>query len=93
MATISGQTTVAAAGTEVVLATSRQVNGPLMVKALPANTGVMYVGQDSGAVSSSTGMPLSAGDAVIFENVGNLAEIWVDATVNGEGVAWLLLSI
>ena len=93
MSIISGQTTVTAAGTEVVLAASRQVNGPLMVKALPANTGVMYVGQDSGAVSSSTGMPLSAGDAVIFENVGNLAEIWVDATVNGEGVAWLLLSI
>jgi len=93
MAILSGQTTVAAAGTEVVLAAARQVNCPVMVKALPANGGVMYVGQVSGAVSSATGMPLSAGDALIFSNVGNLAEIWVDATVNGEGVAWLLLDI
>lgn len=91
--TISGQKTVTTAGTELQLATARVVNCAVMVKALPGNGGVMYVGQAAGAVSSSTGMPLSPGDALIFENVGDLSEIWVDATVNGEGVAWLLLSI
>jgi len=91
--TISGQTTVTTAGTEVILAASRNVNCAVMVKALPANTGVMYVGQVNGAVSSSTGMPLSAGEVLIFDFVGDLAQVWVDSTVNGEGVAWLLLSV
>jgi hypothetical protein len=38
-------------------------------------------------------MPLSAGEALIFDFVADLAEIWIDSTVNGEGVAWLLLSV
>ena len=93
MATLSGQKTVTAAGTAEILAASRQVNGPLMVKALAANTGLVFVGQVAGDVSVSTGMELAAGEVAIFSNVGNLAEIWVDSAVNGEGVAWLLLSV
>jgi hypothetical protein len=71
---------------------SQQVNAALMVKALPANTGVMYIGNNgSGAVGASTGMPLAAGDAVVFDLVGNLSSLMVDASVSGEGVAWLIL--
>jgi hypothetical protein len=92
-ATISGQNTVATAGTAEALASSRIVNCSVMVKALPGNGGTMYVGQVSGDVTSSNGMPLSPGDALIFEFVSDLAEIWIDSTVNGEGVAWLLLSV
>ena len=92
-ATISGQKAVTTAGTEVQLHASLLANCAVMIKALPANTGIMYVGQAAGAVSSSTGLPLSAGDALIMDNVGNLNEIWVDASVNGESVAWLLLSV
>lgn len=88
---ISGQKTVTTAGTEVGLG-SMQVGGPLMVKALTTNTDLVYVGESAGAVSSSTGMPLTAGEVVIFEFVGNLDSIWVDSAVNGEGVAWLVLS-
>ena len=88
----SGQKTVTTAGTEVQLGTL-QVNAPIMVKAKVANTGVIYLGNDgANAVSSTTGLELSAGDAVIFEWVGNLGEIWVDSSVNGEGVSWILLS-
>ena len=92
MATISGQTTVTAAGTEVVLG-SVLVNGPVMVKALAANTGLVFVGNDSGAVSSSTGMQLAAGETLIFNHVGNLGSLLVDSAVNGEGVAWLALEV
>ena len=92
MATISGQKTVAAPGTAEALSTTLVVNGPVMVKALPGNTDLMYIGQVSGDVSSANGLPLSAGDAVIFANVGNLMEIWLDCVVAGEGVAWLLLA-
>ena len=37
--------------------------------------------------------PLEAGDVMIFNNVGNLASIMVDAAVNGEGVAWIALEV
>ncbi len=90
---LSGQTTVAAAGTEVALG-SQLVNGPLMVKALDTNTGIVAVGNDgAGAVSVSTGMRLAAGDVVVFASVGNLASLMVDSAVNGEGVAWLMLEV
>ena len=92
--TYSGQKAVTAAGTaETLVASDTLYQGPVMIKALPANTGVMYVGQVTGDVSSSNGMPLSAGDALIMFDVGNLKNIWVDASVSGEGVAWLLLEL
>lgn len=95
MAAISGQATVTTAGTEVVLAAAgTRANGALMVKALPTNTGVMYIGNaGDGTVASTSGMPLSAGDAAVFEYVGDLSTIMVDASVNGEKVAWLMLGV
>jgi hypothetical protein len=64
-----------------------------MIKALPSNTGTMYIGQVSGDVTSANGMPLAAGDAAIFSFVGNLNEIWVDSSVDAETVAWAMLNI
>lgn len=93
MAALSGQKTVTAAGTEVVLGTI-QVNAPLMVKALDTNSGKIYIGNNGdGTVSSATGLVLLAGESVVFEWVGSLAAIWIDASVNGEGVAWLALNL
>ena len=94
LAALSGQKAIATAGTELALgATTDEVLGALYVKALPANTGVMYVGRHSdGSIASSTGYPLKANEYVLFENVGTLSDIMVDATVNGEGVAWLRMS-
>jgi len=86
----SGRKTVTTAGTAVMLG-DQEVVGPLMVKALTTNTNLVYVGESGGGVSSTTGMPLSAGDVIVFNFVGNLADIWVDSAVNGEGVAWLIL--
>ena len=92
MATLSGVTAVAAAGTAEQLG-SGIINGPVMVKALTTNTDLVYIGNVAGDVADSNGLPLAAGDAVIFNQVGNLAEIWVDVAVNGEGVAWLALNV
>ena len=86
----SGQKAVTTAGTEVALGTV-DIQAPLMVKALTTNTGLVYVGEQAGVVSSTTGMPLAAGDVVIFEWVENIKTILVDSAVNGEGVAWLAL--
>ena len=92
MSAMSGQKTIAAAGTALALG-SQPINGPLMIKALEANTGYVYLGNDgAGDVTSSNGLELSAGDLVVFDHVGNLASVIVDVSVNGEGVAWLMLN-
>jgi hypothetical protein len=88
---LSGQTVVGAAGTAVPLHSGKLVNGPVMVKAHPANAGRVYLGNVAGDVDASTGMPLDAGEAVIFPFVGNLNQLWVDAAENDDGVAWLIL--
>jgi hypothetical protein len=64
-----------------------------MVKALAANTGAMYIGNDgAGDVTSANGLELAAGDVVIFDWVANLGALIIDSAVNGEGVAWLALN-
>lgn len=88
--TLSGQITVTTAGTEVQ-GTDVKAEG-FFIKALAANTGKMYIGNNgSGAVSSSLGYELSAGEQVLV-NIRNLNELWIDSTVNGEKVCWLAVS-
>ena len=89
---LSGIKTIQTAGTALPLG-SQPVVGPLMVKALTTNTGLVYIGNDgAGDVSSSNGFPLSAGNVVILNHISNLSAVIVDSAVNGEGVAWLILN-
>jgi hypothetical protein len=90
--TYSGLKTIAAAGTALQLG-SGLINGPIMIKALTTNTGLMFVGNVNGDVAVTNGYPLAAGDTVILYNIGNLENIWIDSAVNGESVAWLALDI
>lgn len=83
---LSGQTAVTTAGTQVALAGSATVKSHVMVKALGANTGKIYVGDS--AVSSTTGYELSAGESVPV-SVADIATIWIDSSVNGEGVSYV----
>ena len=88
---LSGQTIVTTAGTAVALG-SANIGAPLMVKALDTNTGIIAIGNDgAGDVTVSNGLRLEAGDVVIFEYVGSLASLMLDAGVNGEGVSWIIL--
>jgi hypothetical protein len=94
MAALSGQKTVTTAGTAVALGASQLINGPLMVKALDTNTGVVAIGNDgANDVTVSNGLRLEAGDNVIFSFVGNLASLWLDSAGNGEGVSWIMLDV
>jgi hypothetical protein len=78
---------VATAGTQVTLASSQAILSGVTVKALAANTGIIYVG--ASAVSSSDGFNLAAGEQVFIE-VANLTTVWIDASVTGtEGVSWI----
>lgn len=83
---VHGQNTVAAAGTEEDLATTQALEQGVYVKALAANTGLVYVG--SGTVSSADGYELSAGEQV-FIPVADIATVAIDAAVNGEGVSYI----
>lgn len=95
MAAISGQTTVTTAGTAVQLsATEFRINGPLIVKGLDGNTGATYVGNDgAGDVTASNGYELGAGDAVVFDYVGDLQDIWVDSATDGDIVCWIAAQV
>lgn len=84
--------TVAAAGTRTALGTvSLQVH-EVVVKALAANTGIIYLGDST--VASSNGYELSAGQSFSVPltmiprtgSVVNLTSIYIDSSVNGEGV-------
>lgn len=89
---LSGKKTITAAGTAEALGTT-EINGPVAVKALSTNTGLIYVGNDgAGDVSSANGFQLSAGEVVVFDMITLLSEIMVDAAVNGEGVTWIMLT-
>lgn len=82
-----GRLAVTTAGTELVLATAQALTaGVVFIKALHTNTGYAYVGKNP--VTSSTGYPLLAGEEVVILT-DNLADIFVDVSVNGEGVAYL----
>lgn len=84
---LSGQITVTTAGTEVQ-GTSVVAQG-FYIKAKTTNTGLVFVGNDgAGAVSSTTGFILAAGD-VIYIETPNLSNLWFDSAVNGEGFCWL----
>lgn len=88
---ISGQKTVAAAGSAEALG-NQAVVGALAVKALAANSGLVFIGNDgSGDVSSGSGFQLAAGQQITFEFTGSLSHLWVDAAVSGEGVCWIIL--
>jgi hypothetical protein len=90
---ISGQKTVTTAGTAVVLGSGR-IDGPLAVKALDTNSGVVALGNDgANDVTVSNGMRLAAGEMLVFEWVGELGSIYLDSAVNGEGVSWIALNV
>ena len=90
---LSGQKTVTAAGTAEALGTA-SIQGPLMIKALLGNGDNVYIGNDgAGDVTSGNGFELDAGEAIVFDFVGNLSSIMVDADANGEGVCWLRLNV
>lgn len=93
MPVISAQKTVTTAGVPEPLGTQR-IDAPLMIKALDSNSDVVAVGNDGyNSVSLSNGMRLLAGDALVFEFVGSLESLYLDAAVDGDGVAWIILNL
>lgn len=83
---VHGKKTVTTAGTQEALGTSTVLRSGVKVKALHANTNMVYVGGST--VSSTTGFVLDAGEDVFLE-IADLATIYIDVDTNGEGVTYV----
>lgn len=81
----SGRKIVTTAGTAVALAASQTVKSGVTIKALHENTGWIYVGPSG--VTASNGFVLDAGESH-FIDIDNLASIYLNSSVSGEGVSY-----
>lgn len=83
-----GVTTVTTAGTDVALAASTPCKS-VVITAQTDNTNIIAVGATGvdATVATGTGVPLSPGDSICID-IDNLADIFIDSLVNGEGVRY-----
>lgn len=94
MATVAFGTfkkTVTTAGTRVQLSSTQILARSVEIRALKANTGIIYVGDAT--VASTNGYALSLSDVYKFSDGGgnvttviDLSQIYLDSSANGEGV-------
>jgi len=84
-----GVKTVTTAGTDVGLVTQSTGAKWLVIQAQTDNTGYIAVGASGvdATVASGTGVLLAAGESVTLL-CDNLTDIYIDATVDGEGVRY-----
>lgn len=88
----TGQKNVTTSGTPVKIdKIDLEGKQEVAVKAKNSNTGTISVGFSSASAlkTSTSHFKLAAGDTVRVV-VDDLDEIWIDATVSGEGVEWIL---
>ena len=88
-----GRKVVAIAGTREALSSSRNRVDYVIITAETNNTGVVTVGADTVVAAEATrrGIPLNAGDTISLGGV-DLANIWLDVTISGDGVTYLYLA-
>lgn len=84
-----GRKVVATAETREQLTTTSTSILWVIITAETDNTGVITVGGTGviGKLSTRIGTPLEAGRSATFP-VDNLTDIWLDTTVNGDGVTY-----
>lgn len=87
----TGSQTVATSGTRVQLSTSNRQCNWFIVQAKPENTEPVYVGNSSVTTSNTPGIP--KGWSIMYppidkENRYNLANFYLDAGTNGDGVTY-----
>lgn len=80
----SGNKNVTTAGIALALASSQALTRGVRVRAKDANTGLIYIGGASVTTGSDR---LTAGES-IWIDANNLALVYIDAAVSGEGVTF-----
>lgn len=86
---LNGKVTVTTAGTEVQISASSVSVKSITIKSLAANTGTIYIGNST--VASTNGYALAAGQAISFD-IDDLNKVYIDSSVNGEGVTYLAVN-
>lgn len=88
-----GRKTVTSAGTAEALSTTATRVVEVAIQAETDNTGVIVVGDANvvAALATRKGIALAAGDAITL-NVSQLTAIYLDTTVNTDGVTYLALA-
>jgi len=88
-----GRKTVSTAGSAEALASSSTPVSYIIITAETNNSGVIAVGASTVVASVGTrrGAPLGAGDSISLGAV-DLADVYLDTTVNGDGVTYLYLA-
>lgn len=88
-----GRQTVTTAGTRVQLSTSKARVGSVAITAETDNTGIIVVGAVTvvAAVGTRRGIPLAAGQTISLD-IDQLSDIYIDATVDTEGVTFITTS-
>lgn len=84
-----GVKTVTTAATAEVLAASTKASW-VVIQAQTDNTGIIGIGASGvlATVATGTGIALAAGESIGFP-VDNLSDVYVDTTVNGDGVRYI----
>ena len=83
----TGTKVVTTAGTAVALGTETGMH-ELLIQAKRTNAGIIFVGPSTVLNNDTNGIYLSKGEALhLYCN--SLAEIYINSTVNGEGVTFL----
>jgi len=92
MAIKHGVKTVTTAGTDVALATSTSARW-VIIQAQTDNTGVIAVGEAGvdATVATGTGVALAAGESISLP-CEDLGSIYIDSTVNGDGVRYTYIT-
>lgn len=87
---LAGRKTVTTAGTRVQLSSSVSAL-VVAIQPLAANTGKIAVGDNTvvAAAGSERGYLLAATSPGITLDVDDIGDVWIDSTVNGEGVSYL----
>ena len=87
-----GRKVTVTAGTRLALAASTAIK-QVVITAETDNTGYVVVGGSTvvAALATRTGVPLNPGDSVALE-IDNLADIYLDSIVSGDGVTYAYFS-
>ena len=90
----AGTTTVSTAGTEQQISNTNNRVRWLKLKALAANSGIVYIGVSD--ITATNGYELSAGNEIElnFADAGGTilwSTVYVDAATNGDKVCWAVI--
>ena len=89
---VDGRKTVTTGGTAVQLLAASTPCTSVAVTALSTNTGIVVVGASTVVAAAGTrrGVALTAGQTASLD-INDVSKLWIDATVNGEGVSFAYL--